>query len=736
MAKIDFKQATINHAEKAVFVLVLVFVVWALLSTNWVPYSGTPREITDKVSQGQQRLRSNTWPETEEEKFRLTEEDAPANIVHTRLFEKVNPIPWEMSAQFVSTPWGGNEPVTEPSLLALQQPLATSSRVLIQVASVDEETTADGETAETAETAEEDLSIPDEFRENTRNQRVQGGRGPGGRGGMGAEAAAAAAAEQAVRYAEEMAAQMSAQYNTDQYGGGSFGGQGSGRRGYAASSKLEGRGYHFVSVRAVFPLREQIQKFADAIHRPYTEAAALFEILDFELQRQVQRGNGEWSDWQSVDIQEALDVLDKAALTDPEVVNSMITNAVITMPLPSRITGMWGNQATHPAIEKFKLSDEQIQLETELQMKLFEEAAKNNYVERGAQRRGFASTQFDMRQLQADFFGGGSNFGYSPVNMSMMGSTSPMGRGRGRGQSGALGDLMQEMLKDGDFKDSDAKRRRIEEYIQKRFDAAGELLLFRYFDFGVEPGRTYRYRVRLELANPNYGKRISDAGGLQHVVEGETRMTPWSDITTPVTVEPAMKYFVASIREQINRVLPSVSFDSFSWDSKYGTFMNSILDVRIGQKVGDEVTTTVIDPTEGLYEEKKYQFLSDDFLVDTREEFRIDPEFHKTGPNGVEVQIDQVVPGRLRLLPNALVKTSADQLRTVLPRDRSTEYESQKKIMEYQGDQFAYLKDAGRGDPNALDDAYRDLIGMPDSAQQATTGPRQFNPNRKRSGRR
>ena len=35
--------------------------------------------------------------------------------------------------------------------------------------------------------------------------------------------------------------------------------------------------------------------------------------------------------------------------------------------------------------------------------------------------------------------------------------------------------------------------------------ASVDYYLFRYFDFEVEEGKTYQYRVKLLLANPNYG---------------------------------------------------------------------------------------------------------------------------------------------------------------------------------------------------------------------------------------
>jgi hypothetical protein len=64
-----------------------------------------------------------------------------------------------------------------------------------------------------------------------------------------------------------------------------------------------------------------------------------------------------------------------------------------------------------------------------------------------------------------------------------------------------------------------------------------EYLLFRYFDYDVEPGKQYRYRVRLLLANPNYAVA-------PHCLEEESSAknqyleTGWSEPTTVVQVPP------------------------------------------------------------------------------------------------------------------------------------------------------------------------------------------------------
>src|SRR5690606_34654761 len=74
------------------------------------------------------------------------------------------------------------------------------------------------------------------------------------------------------------------------------------------------------------------------------------------------------------------------------------------------------------------------------------------------------------------------------------------------------------------------------DYISERITAQGELLLFRYFDFDVEPGATYKYRARLVVRNPNYGLPVAQVAGLAHIVEGQTRNSDWSNETDPVMV--------------------------------------------------------------------------------------------------------------------------------------------------------------------------------------------------------
>jgi len=62
-----------------------------------------------------------------------------------------------------------------------------------------------------------------------------------------------------------------------------------------------------------------------------------------------------------------------------------------------------------------------------------------------------------------------------------------------------------------------------------------DLLLFRFFDFTVKPGKRYRYRVRLALRNPNF-EIPAQYLERSELAEGSFRLTPWSELSQSVLV--------------------------------------------------------------------------------------------------------------------------------------------------------------------------------------------------------
>lgn len=68
-------------------------------------------------------------------------------------------------------------------------------------------------------------------------------------------------------------------------------------------------------------------------------------------------------------------------------------------------------------------------------------------------------------------------------------------------------------------------------------------------DFGVEPGKTYRYRMRVVLNNPLYAKEQYLAETQQSVASSPTIEGGWSAWTAPVEVERDRHFFVVSASE-------------------------------------------------------------------------------------------------------------------------------------------------------------------------------------------
>lgn len=704
-----FKALLVNHAEKGVFGLAALMGLATLGMTRWSHFDGTPDRITDKVKKTKAELEARTWPEEERQQFVLTQDQLPAQIVYDSLRREFRPegfpFPMEFSTRFVHALYQRKEPLKEPTLVRLEQPLAAAGRVLVQKAPPLMAST-EGTTAETEkpEKKPKDEDVPDEFR-----QRNAGGLGPGGVPG------AAGGAYNPMFTAPDL-------YAGGGYPGGAYPmGSGEGGAGMAMQT-VEGEGHHYIAVRAVFPVKDQIRKFAEAIQRPFVEAARAFDIIDFQLERQELStgGDGKWSDWTTVDRAAAEQVLTSSDGFDPEVIAGTVTNSVMTMPLPKRVFGQWFTDITHPALEKFQLSEKEIGEQLEYNRKLLEkylEDQKNVQQQPKIERKGFSGLVFDNREVQASVLGGGSAYdtsymggmapemsggygggygsggyggggGYAPPGYGsggMGGSGYPMAQNAPRMTPGGRGAQMspEEMMKKLSSGKKDEVDKTLMEFIKTRATVDGELLLFRYIDFAVEPGKTYRYRVRLELINPNFGRQPSEANGEATVVQGETRSTKWSEVTDPTYVKPDVDYFVASV--DTRKSMPQARMNMFQWDSKMGTVVQGAVDAYVGQTIGGKQKTEVINPPKHTFESEDYTFASKDFLVDAAGDTKLDPKYHSDLKFATS-------SGDLGLPPRVLVADAVGNLRDLDSLSAASDEKRTRKYMEAQAKAFDYLK--------------------------------------------
>jgi len=145
---------------------------------------------------------------------------------------------------------------------------------------------------------------------------------------------------------------------------------------------------------------------------------------------------------------------------------------------------------------------------------------------------------------------------------------------------------------------------------------AGYVMLFRFLDFDVNPGEAYRYRVQLELTNPNYELPL-DQVKEQAVKEGETRTTGWSEPTAPVVVKPDTNFFLAKVDKRA-RNRGEAEFEIFQWDAALGTYIDSKkLVAKFGQFIGGLEESDRLDVATPSLEKKTVLFATKDFLLDT-----------------------------------------------------------------------------------------------------------------------
>lgn len=657
----DAKAFLVNHTEKLVLGAAGLMVLAFAAGAQWKPYSGTPQEILDKVAKGEKELVNHGWPQEDRDRYQLTQASMPKQKVHDLLLQPMLISQYEMSTRFTTTPWQGKEPLRDPTRLALEGAIATAGKVLIE-RPVDPEAAAAEEEKDPKKKdgdkkpAEPEVSPEDD--EFATKRPAAGAGYPGGLPGAASGglpgASDSAAFSGGVDSGSSGGLPGSSESMMALYGG--YPGEG-GPSGMTAVNR-DARGYYFASVRAVFPLKEQIRRYQDATNAKSFDIASMnFEVIDFNLERQEQVDKaGTWSDWQAVDIQTAVDVLSESMPPEPDLVSGAVTNSVITMPLPPLIYGNWKKHASHPKINEFVLDEEQMKLEIEYQTKILEQlrdSKKNTETKPRREKGGFSSVIGDSRTLQSELlggsaYGGAGGYGYggsgsgSGSSYPGMGSGSPGGGGflgmpgasagppgypgaPGAGRPGAKGKQEDPLKKLLDAAEKGEQGKALREFIEKRVRADGELLLFRYFDFSVEPGKTYRYRVRLVLNNPNYGRLPSEANGEAQVVEGETRTTEWSEPTPPVSIERDVYYFVKDVDTKRNKTRVSV----YQWDTKLGTTVNADLDLYPGQHVAGVAKTSVIDPAKNKMEDKNYDFKSSDVFVDTRSDVSLDRAFHE-----------------------------------------------------------------------------------------------------------
>jgi len=698
LKNIDFKALFINHGEKFGFVIIVLIVLGALSSTSWSRYEKTPEELKTKITEAKDRITSpaNKWPQAKADQFVIVDFNGKARDVFTGLqtakYEFTTPLFWPLYRK--------KEKAREPDLSVAQLLIASPGLAVLGISN--QPAMPQGETsADSSKLGNE--PVPDSNLKPGPGGPAAGSSGGAGPGGVpfGMSTAGAPAGvpksggrpgggpgpghgSSAGPGSSSSSSSGMGMPGMDMYGAGGMGGG------------MTARGKRYVAVRAVVPIKEQIERAMRALNMSYADASAAIEYTDFTLERQTAvAGSDPWSgEWEVVKKEYAIEVLQECADFDPDPVPADLQDAVFTMPLPLRLLRYWADDATHPSIKNFQLSEAEMERERALHARLVEEAEKLNLQSQPkVQKKGLTSVVNDMRGIAKS------------VTASSEGSAFMSG--------------MAKFMNEG----SNGPKMGIPD-IQNRLTASGRLYLFRYFDFDVQPGMAYRYRLKLELKNPNFERSYDEVENADFT-RGPYRETGWSNISNAAVVPDTVHYFLKDVerdpvREEKHGKKPVANIAMFEWDAKLGTMLSDTLRIlSVGQFIAEKKKSWVLDPATPSFEEKDVPFVTEDVLVDATGDLELSADLHPDLQLKPERGKKDVKVGAL---PEALVATGVGTLKELDPLSEIREEQALKQKVDEERKNFLYLKDAPKESSSALDGAIPGMSSMPGGSSNMSSG--------------
>lgn len=666
LKNMDFKALFINHGEKFGLAVIVLFVLFALSGTSWSRFEKSPDELDAKVKEAKARITSpqNVWPQAKKDQYVVVDFSNKADEIYVGLqnsgpkYEFTTPMFWPLYRK--------KEKAREPDFLAPQYLIADAGVAILQMNKVQnlenpDEAKPDGKKS--------DLDDPNYKDPNLKDPGVR----PGPAGAAQGFAPPIPGPTGAAAYGITPSRPPASGPGAHGAGGANGAAMMEGMAGYGMSGmggNVTARGVRYVAVRAVVPIKEQIEKAMKALNMNYADAQAAIMYTDFVLQRQTAiAGDDPWSGpWVTVSIENAKKVLRETDF-DQDPVPYDLQDATITMPLPYRILRYWGDDATHPNIKHFQLPEEERKKEEKLYQKMVEEVAKHNLESRPkVEKKAFATEVNDVKGMVNSLM-------RDPEAMKMM--------------SG----IQQSMMEGG------AKQMSIAD-LKSRLTASGRLILFRYFDFEVEPGLAYRYRLKLELMNPNFERQYDEVDN-EAFTRGAYRTTDWSNISNPAIVPDTVNYFLTDVerdplREEKHGKKPVATIAMYQAHDSLGTLLADNLKIfSIGQFIGEKKKSWILDPATPSFEEKEVQFSSEDMLVDASGDLELSPDAHPD----LKLKADRgKKESKLGLLPEALVATGLGDLKELDPLSESRKKNALSKRVDDERRNFMYLQEQAKED--------------------------------------
>ena len=399
---LDWKKFLVNHGEKIALGGIILFGLMILASSRWSTFKKDPQEFITQADNSKVEYLRGSWPDEERSKF------ADQRDISDEAKAVLSPVD-EQKVAFIgslSSFWEPvippQKPAEEPQWYPVQRLVANSGTGIFAVAPpLDPQlVAADGSgsmpgdsslagTVNGGKANSTGLGVDDVLPTSRGRMNGETGMGMEGSGMISGSGMTAGMGRTPMSRGEDM---------------GSMGSEGmmGGESGYGGTMAVEGEPRRYVAVRGVFPLKQELMELERALNmQSINEATSALIFTDFQLERQrAVSGPNPWTgDWEAVDVEVALDMLNKTQV-DIDEVDPAVTERVFTMPLPARVPGVgqWGDKATHPSLSEYLLTDEAKKKQEWLQNRLADFAAQQEALKKVTLKQGgFSDTVYDAQ---------------------------------------------------------------------------------------------------------------------------------------------------------------------------------------------------------------------------------------------------------------------------------------------------------------------------------------------------
>jgi hypothetical protein len=558
----------LRHGEKAgVAIAMMVFLVCVGMAFSRPTINTTPEKVKKAAEQSRNNLDRKEERDFIVKRLEENEKIVPthfADAVEEQIKVKLDPVAYTPKRDWVTPEPGAGLIRDTPKLIAPTELFAYPGRGGILMYALDDE----GNRIPLKEGEEEDKK-PQRYGNTRRPRGGAGGMGGGmGMMGGGMRKKRGKSKQEIEREEKEQRAREERELKSGLVG---TGGRETPKE-ETDKEKEEGgpfkqvtKGYRWVAITGTLDHAQMLANYRQALKNP---AIAHPNYLRLDLERRVLQPDGTWSDWQKVDADKNLSVLDNLPANEEELAPKEVLPEGLVDPLPFLNAGLWEKVHIASLVPKEKT---QLPEEPKAQPGMGMAGGMGNRA--AMMNMGAAMTQQRMMQAQ-------NQMGNMGNRMAMMGGGASggmrggMGMGMGMGGYGSTESV-------GNFWKSEEKR-----------------VMIRALDFMVEPETSYRYRVRIVVVNPNYNRddvsAESKADTKKKVLEG-----PWSKETDIVSMPPDVEPYAMGTLPPNPRSDTKARFQVIRFNPADGWTIPRSYDAGVGEVIGEFQPSQEVPNSEG-----------------------------------------------------------------------------------------------------------------------------------------